>query len=465
MKYCERPFEYFYLDHFNGDVYLCPWMEPRRTCIGNIIEQDFDEIWHGTYAEMLRDTIRDGSFSYCRKVACPHLQNDDLSENQIDGQVCATAAKDYPTEINLAFDFICNQSCPTCRNSVFIPDDSYKNKVALILDKMIPILNTAMKISASGHGDPFASPYMMKILENIAPKNRGCHILLETNGVFLDEEHWERIKHLEEYHLEIVETTNSYREPVYNQISRNGNLKKLIKNQYFLKKLREEGKIQNTTNCMVVQDKNYIEIPEFIDRSLHEFGFDYVVLKPVYNWGNLTEEEYWFKDVLNPLHPYNEEYQRIINLPIVKDNPRVYNFGGTMMHEPKPMPGSGSAENLKNRAYFDLFKQWLSNDVQDKLQKFISQGGYQQVWIYGAGDVGRALARMAKGMPSVKGFIDAFSADCEAEDLPIWRIGAEETLTADLIIITPVHACGAIKKDLAEAKYCAKMVSALELLQ
>ncbi len=36
MKYCYRPFEYLYLDHYNGDVYLCPWMERKRLTIRRI---------------------------------------------------------------------------------------------------------------------------------------------------------------------------------------------------------------------------------------------------------------------------------------------------------------------------------------------------------------------------------------------------------------------------------------------
>lgn len=47
MKYCNMPFEYLYLDHYNGDVYLCPWMEPKVTAIGNLLHDDLDAIWHG----------------------------------------------------------------------------------------------------------------------------------------------------------------------------------------------------------------------------------------------------------------------------------------------------------------------------------------------------------------------------------------------------------------------------------
>lgn len=39
-----------------------------------------------------------------------------------------------------------------------------------------------------------------------------------------------------------------------------------------------------------MQDRNFREIPSFIERSLNEFGFDDVVLKPVYQWGTMPEK-------------------------------------------------------------------------------------------------------------------------------------------------------------------------------
>ena len=310
MKYCNMPFEYLYLDHYNGDVYLCPWMEPKVTAIGNLLHDDLDAIWHGEKAEALRDTARNGSYAHCRMVACPSLQNRDLPDEPegTDAWKCA----DSPKFINLAFDFVCNQSCPTCRNDVFVPDENYQKDVDKIVERILPYINKAEHLSASGHGDPFASPYMMRILENLHPENENFDLRLETNGVFFDEEHWKKIEHLQNCHIELIVTTNSYTPAIYEAISRHGNLEKLKKNELFMRKLRDDGKLNKISNAMVIQERNFHEIPDFIKTSLDTYGFDNVILRPVYNWGNLTEEEYWFKDVLNPLHPYHEQYKKII---------------------------------------------------------------------------------------------------------------------------------------------------------
>lgn len=332
MKYCSRSYEYLYLDNDNGDVYICPWMEPGITKIGNILEEDIETIWHGEKAEYYRNLFREGCYKYCRPQACPRVQNNDLPK--IDNEekyIKLTKTAPRPKVINLAYDSVCNQHCETCRPSVFIPPKDYAEKMNKIRERITPYINTAEEISASGHGDPFASPYMMDLLSGLKPENSNFKILLETNGVFFDEEHWERIKHLGKYNLHVVLTSNSFDEFTYKHISLGGNYNKLMHNLEFIKTLRESGELKHYTSSFVVQDRNFREIPSFIERSLNEFGFDDVVLKPVYQWGTMPEKTFWFKDVLNPKHPYHAEYLEILQHPALKDS-RVYNFGGDTVH-------------------------------------------------------------------------------------------------------------------------------------
>ena len=73
MKFCERPFTFAFLTE-KGDVRPCPWM---YYTIGNLYEQNLDEIWHSEVAEAARQTILDGSFKLCRKQSCPYLERDE----------------------------------------------------------------------------------------------------------------------------------------------------------------------------------------------------------------------------------------------------------------------------------------------------------------------------------------------------------------------------------------------------
>ena len=76
MKYCERVFRHLYIIP-NGNVFLCSW---NTKPIGNILKQDLKQIWNSDEAEKIRDSIRDGSFQYCKKTGCPFCENNTLKE-------------------------------------------------------------------------------------------------------------------------------------------------------------------------------------------------------------------------------------------------------------------------------------------------------------------------------------------------------------------------------------------------
>lgn len=368
MKYCSRFTDYLYLDHYNGDVWMCQWMNHADGVIGNILKDKVEDIYNSEKANELRKSMDDQSFCHCRMEACPYLQNNELPDLSEEEYEKTKRESYYPKEINLAYDFVCNQSCETCRESVFIPPKGYAESMANIKDKILPSLDKAKRITASGHGDPFASPYMMEVLENMHPSNPELEILLETNGVFFDEEHWERIKHLGKIHLEIVVTINSFDEFTYKHISRGGNYKKVMHNLEFISKLRESGDIDVLSLSAVIQDRNFREMPSFAKRALENYAFDKVVLKPVYQWGTMDDKVFWFKDVLNPMHPYHSEYLEILQDPIMHDK-RVYNFGGDTEHPARPYP-SGN----KNK-YFPY------EDVKNG----------EKIIVYGAGQIGKSV--------------------------------------------------------------------------
>ena len=369
MKYCPRFYEYLYVDNNEGYICVCPWMEPKNAFIGNLMKDDIAEAYNSEYANFLRKTMDEQSFKFCRPEACPHLQNNDLEEITTEEYENRKQKSYYPTEINMAYDFVCNQSCETCRPSAFVPPKNYAEQMKIIHEKLAPCLNTAKRITASGHGDPFASKYMMEVLENLRPTNRDLSILLETNGVFFDEKHWERIKHLADYKLEVVVTINSFDKFIYKHISRGGNYERMMHNLEFMSQLRRENKISILANSFVIQDRNFREIPTFIKRSFENYAFDRVVLKPVYQWGTMDENVYWFKDVLNPMHPYHTEYLEIIQDPMLSDS-RVYNFGGNTSHTSRPYP----CEDSVKFPYGAIKKD-------------------SRIILYGAGKIGREYAR------------------------------------------------------------------------
>jgi wyosine [tRNA(Phe)-imidazoG37] synthetase (radical SAM superfamily) len=342
--------------------------------IGNCVTEKIEDAYNSERANLLRSTIEDQTFRYCQREACPHLQNDDLEDITPEEYERRKKKSYYPSLITMAHDFICNHYCETCRRTVFKPPHDYAEKMREINGKIAPYLDTAKRITTSGHGDPFASKYMMEVLENLHPTNPDVRILLETNGVLFDEQHWERIKHLGEFYLEVIVTTNSLEEFTFNHVSRGGNYKKMLESLEFMSQLRRQGDISMLISSFVVQDRNFRELPSFIKRSLDSFAFDRVVLKPVHQWGTMDEDVFWFKNVRNPLHPYHQEFLEIMRDPVLSD-PRVYNFGGNMLTEARPYPESKKYDNIFP------YGQVRQNS---------------NIVIYGAGQIGREIVTLLK---------------------------------------------------------------------
>jgi len=375
MKYCPRVYNYLYLDNPEGDIWLCQWMTQDKGRIGNLLEGDVETYYNSEYCAELRGSIKDQSFRYCRFEACPFLQNNDLEEVTPEEYESREKEVYFPTEINMAYDFICNQHCETCRKEVFIPSKDYESKMNLIQKRLSPYLDRASYISTCGHGDLFASKYMMSVLENLHPRNPNIRFLLETNGVLFDEEHWARIQHLKDFYLEVVVTINSFDKFTYEHVSRGGNYDKLMHNLAFMSDLRKKNYLNILTQSLVIQDRNFREIPSFIERSFRDYSFDSVVLKPVYQWGTMDDDVYWYKDVLNPMHPYHEEYLEILKHPALHD-PRVYNFGGETSHEARPFPGSScqDGQRIAELERCVAEKQCEIDNLQCELERARAQG-------------------------------------------------------------------------------------------
>lgn len=325
MKFCSRPYKHLYIG-INGNARCCSW---ARFPLGNVAQDGIEKVWNGEKAQEIRASIEDGSFRYCDEISCPLLSNNqlpDLNEEEIN-QTIKTLAGQYPKEFNLAYDLVCNHACPTCRNEIYSPSKEYKETIEQIDKDIVPFLNQAELIMASGSGDFFASPSMMRLISKVTPIDKKCIIKLETNGSLV-EKNWSSLKHLEDYNIRVVVTPNSYEKESYEVLSGGiDNLDKTLSGIKFLSNLREKNQIKELKITMVYQDTNFREIPSFIQKSIEKFNVDLVQIRPVMKWFNISKEYYLQKNILNPLHPNHEEFMKIIQDPICS-HPKVYHWCG-----------------------------------------------------------------------------------------------------------------------------------------
>jgi len=390
MKYCDKPFTSVYLAP-DGEVWPCGWM---HYVIGNLYTQNLDEIWRSEAAKAARESILNGSFAFCRKTSCPYCERDelpDLSEEEIQERAVPL---DTPSFITIANDRTCNIACTSCRKGLFCPEEAERQRIDDALERLLPFADQTKLLDMNGQGEFLANPSFVKLLNRLRPIHDDFTVSFETNGILFDEAHWSKFSHLGDYNVRVTVTLNSLRRETYRYLSGGfDHLEKEMDNIRFLSKLRRENKLKRLTVTIVVQECNFWELPEYIHTFSHspEFEVDMIQIKPLYNWFKMDPEIYWFKNILNPLHPYHQEYLKILADDCWKD-PKVYDWGCHNIRHAAPHPLS--QEKIYNRLLLDVYQNNQGLSPAEFLRACMTRTGGKRVGYYGKNDFSKAMAKM-----------------------------------------------------------------------
>ena len=341
MKSCKKCFEYAYV-FVGGAVRFCPW---NGIVIGNLKENTLEEIWHSPEAERVREAFVRGELLGCNEQYCPdcinegtkrRLDEEDILElDEAELKQLYDDLPDLPLRLNLAYDERCNHVCPSCRHEIFCASKEYQNDLKIITKNIEPYLEKAKWIATNGIGDLFASQEIMDMLSRFHPNDPQCSIFIETNGV-LFKENWNKIKHLSGYIRTVSVTPNSFDRETYKYLAGKDDLEKFEESMAFITNLKHKGFIKRIRIIMVVQDSNFRQIPQFIQKSI-DYDADDIIFRSIFQWFDLQEDEYLYKNVLNPCHPYHQEYLEVIKDPICQD-PRVFDWGFKTKQEAVSFP-------------------------------------------------------------------------------------------------------------------------------
>ncbi len=459
MKFCNRPFADVYLAP-NGEVWPCSWMHYP---IGNLYTQDLDEIWNSEEAKRTRESILDGSFAYCRKTSCPFLERGELEDLSVEEIEELSIVPKNPKQIFIANDKICNIACTTCRTSLFCPDKEYKNKIDNVLQNLLPYINKSNYVNINGNGEFLANNSFIQLLNKIEPQNNDFKIGFQTNGILFDEKHWKQFEHLENYNVRITVTLNSLRKEIYRYLS--GGFDKLdlvIENLKFLSKLRKENKINELQVCMVVQECNYQEIPSYIKKLTEndDFSIDKITLRPVYKWFGMEEETYWFKNILNPLHPYHKEYCKILK-DECWNNPKVYDWGCHNIREAKPHPFAQEKEY--NKLLISIYENDLSLSPKEYLNRRIKDLGISKLGFFGSNQVSEKILNWLRETDS-KPVYELTWFNTSNEDIPKISMQDFKPELADTILLADYYDRENISNNLRTLKFNGKIITLAELI-
>lgn len=457
MRICERAANWFQVINAEGDVRACCWM--RNNLVGNLVQDGWKEIMQGERAQMLRQSLIDGTFEYCNKDCCRFLANDDLERHLID----IDKIPDYPSTLYLAYEGVCNYSCPCCSSYQHMREtmeEDKSRKYDALEEKLKEILPHVRCIGANGRGELFASKRTLKLLSEwkpLAPPEE-IFISLETNGSLFDEQHWKQIENLGQYHLSVFITVMSFNEPIYQHLSGTKlPVSRIEENLRFIKKLRKEGIINFLQLGALLQEANFREMPEYTERCLNEFGADQVRIRPIMSipTGRQDENIQWFMDVRNPYHPYYEDYCRVMEHPVFRD-PRVLLWSGNMPSTRGNHPGIKRAQiqNLTEKILY-------ADDLVKSLAELAQVEELSEIVLYGVGTIGHLLIRLLKDKVKIDAAYDSYAPIDNWKGVPIKRLC--EVADEKRIMFITAYGGKEIEEAIREAGYKGKIVNVYDL--
>lgn len=245
QKKCIMPFINVNLTPNGGQVFCNTTWHNHPELSGNTVKEKF----YSKEAEIIRESISDGSYKYC-KDSCPWLQTNREGGSSI--YFSDLEIEPLPMSLDLCRDRSCNLACPTCRDD-FITDHVEN------FDEINEIKDSIIAISTSGVGDPLYSTPTRNFLKSLNaikyPSLKRVHV--HTNAMLL-KKHWEDIRHLNPNFSISIDAANKN---TYEKIRRGGNWELLIENLKFL----NEQKFGELWLWYVVQKDNYHQILDFFD--------------------------------------------------------------------------------------------------------------------------------------------------------------------------------------------------------
>lgn len=363
MKICSQALYAQVIDGI-GTVRACGWA--GYYLFGNLRDNTMSEVFNSEAAKRFRQTLIDGTYDYCNEENCPYMANNTLESQLIE----IDEIPEYPEILSLAYDRRCNYHCTCCISRCDDRlDPKMQEKIEMEIRKTLPHVKD---FSANGLGEFFVSDSMIKLVSEWNPQNiKKSNFLLETNGSLFNEKNWEKIKNVSDANLEVTITVHSFDEAAYQYLSGTSiKIDQIEENLRFVKSLREQEKINFLEIALVMQERNFRTVPEFVRRCLNEFGADRVRVRRFLPEKAMDENIEWFFDVRNPLHPYHDEYLKMMKDPIFKD-PRVFKWTGDHLSDRGDLPAAAGYKAMRNLILID--------NVGKKLSDYLIGRGYKKI--------------------------------------------------------------------------------------
>jgi len=337
---CTKPWNYLDVNHY-GSYMCCPsWLPTSINNVGTEDEVSITEGWFGPTAEKIRESILDGSFSYCDHKLCPDI-SEVLAGRTKEQNQFVLKENFQPPEVPMVETILygqdrsCNMKCPSCRHDV-IPNDNinsqvHKNKQA-VQDEIEDTFGGSIKqIMLTGSGDPIYSKIYRDFLINFDrlkyPNIEEIQIV--TNGVLLNKKMWDSFN-CQEFIKTFDISLDAGTKHTYENVTRLGGVwESLLNNIKFLVGLTDMKR--HFMFSYVVSEYNFKEMilaMELVnDITKDMIGTFTIHFRQHVYWdtGAFTKEQVKAISVFDPSHIQHKEF--LEQLEIINTYPNVsHNF-------------------------------------------------------------------------------------------------------------------------------------------
>lgn len=307
------------------------------------------EAWESETANRVRESVLDGSYTYCKDTTCPFLNEIVHSGNPAPYSPITSWDKILPdtksrinhfretgeigagpTQIQFSFDSSCNLKCPSCRVEMIMSSGArIKKSVKEIEDIQKSYGKSVKSIYITGTGDPFVAVAFRDFLRNFDkskwPALKRIH--LHTNATRWTPKMWQSMSKVHKYVKSCEISIDAATKDTYENKTRlNGKWDDLISNLKFIATIPN---LYSVKPSFVVQQANYKEIPLFVDLLESIFKGSRKELRIFFgritNWNTFTEEEFKQHNIFDKDHPEHQDFLKVLRN--LKYNPRVlHNF-------------------------------------------------------------------------------------------------------------------------------------------
>lgn len=351
---CLQPFRHIELLKTNASL-CCPTWLTKLLTYEKDENGDYNyDVWNSQGAQEIRKSVLDGSYKYCDKNLCPHL-NTLLSTGKSTGMFARTDSptveeikmhgqqqfhfpftdndgieidndpivKTTPGSINFTFDRSCNFKCPSCRLETIMEKPEQVKEI----DKIIDFINSdyskdCRRIVITGSGDPFSSKSFRRFMFEFDPKKwpKLKTVYLVTNGKLFNKKNWDMMKNIQPYITEVEISIDAGAKNTYENKTRiGGHWETLIENLKFISTI---DTIESLRISYIVQKDNYKEMSLCADLIYDIFKERIQDKKSnkkttlffgrISKWSHMTDKDMELKDVANPLHPNHFDFIRYL---------------------------------------------------------------------------------------------------------------------------------------------------------